>query len=488
VIVWDTSTRKVPLKQKITLEYAPRSYQLDLLKSMQAGVRMAVCVWHRRAGKDMTAFNWTITEAIRQAGVYYIFYPTYAQGKKILWNGIDATGKKFIDYVPEQLVISKNETDMSIKVRTHDDREALIQVIGTDKMDSIVGTNPRGCVFSEFSLQNPRGWDLMRPVLRENLGWAIFIYTPRGRNHGWRLYERAQGRPGWFTSLKTVNDTIRDSEVDKQQGRYLKPVVDEADLQEELETGMDPDLIQQEYFCSFQGALQGAYFGHLVEQARKDGRLERCPWNPDKGVITGWDIGIGDDTAIWFAQSRGRGVDLIDYDVASGKGLDYYVKLLKEKPYAYDLHILPHDVSAREWITGQKRVEALRKSLASSFGGSQRVKIAKKLPIDEQIDLTRRFFGRFNFDFLKTGPGIDALASYTKDWDEKHETWKDKPLHNWATHGASALMTLVIGYEDTSSTNRPRQTKMAAEFDEMNYENDKRRPRTYNSDFDPLGG
>jgi len=445
---------------------------------------MAVCVWHRRAGKDLTSFNWTITEAIRQAGVYYIFYPTYAQGKKILWNGIDATGRKFIDYVPKELEIGRNETDMAIKIRTHDDRESLIQVIGTDKMDSVVGTNPRGCVFSEFALQNPRGWDLVRPILRENRGWAIFIYTPRGRNHGWRLYERAKGRPGWFTSLLTINDTIRDSAIDKVQGRYLERVVDEVDLEEELETGMDPDLLQQEYYCSFQGALQGAYFGHLIERARLDGRIGKMPWNPNRGVITGWDIGIGDDTAIWFAQSKGLTVDLIDYHVASGKGLDYYVKVLKEKPYAYDLHVLPHDVSAREWITGRKRVEAMREMLKQNFGGSQRVKVAKKLPIDEQIDLTRRFFNRFNFDFAKTGPGIDSLASYTKEWDEKHETWKDKPLHNWATHGASALMTLVIGYEDTSGSGKPRQKKATSDFDEMAYE--KERPRTYRSDFDPM--
>lgn len=454
--------------------YKPRSYQLDLLHALQDGIRRAVCVWHRRAGKDLTGFNYMISQAIQIPGVYFYFFPTYAQGKKILWNGIDGQGRRFLDYIPRECIIGDpHETEMLIKLRTVSGAQSVFQIIGTDNCDSIPGTNPRGVVFSEYSLQNPRGWDLVRPILAENKGWAIFLYTPRGRNHGWSLYENTKGEPGWYVDLRDVTMTFRDGPDEDQT-----PVMTDADIAAERRTGMDEDLIQQEFFCSFSGAMQGAYFGKLVELAREQGRIrDNLPWDTSRLVNTAWDIGTGDENAIWLWQWAGPMIHLIDYIEDKGYGLPHYAKLLHKREWGYDLHIMPFDVKQREWTTEQQRVRAARQML----GG--RVKIAKKVPIDERIDMTRRMFNRFIFSRSTTGRGLDALTSYTKKWDEQRQVFSDTPQHNWASHGAEALCHLCVGFERDPGE-RPRQQRAAIDFDPMSDEAP--RQTQYSGDFDPM--
>lgn len=216
--------------------YTPRRYQVPFWQKMQSGTKRAVLVWHRRAGKDKTALNYTISQMFPEnggrIGTYYHFLPTYNQGKKIIWDGINFDGMKFMDHFPPELVASKNETEMQVTLTNG----SIYQVIGTDKMDNIVGTNPVGCVFSEYSLQNPKAWDLFRPILRENKGWALFIYTPRGRNHGKQLYEMAKNNPEWFCELRTVLDTEREDG---------SPIITAADIENDRKEGMDEQLIQR---------------------------------------------------------------------------------------------------------------------------------------------------------------------------------------------------------------------------------------------------
>src|SRR5258708_5546794 len=214
------------VKLEVPVNYKPRSYQRAFLDAMQERKR-AVLVWHRRAGKDKTTLNFTITKMLERVGLYYYFFPTYAQGKKILWDGIGKDGFAFMKHFPDEIVADRNETEMQIKLTNG----SIFQIIGTDKMDSIVGTNPIGCVFSEYALQNPKGWDLMRPVLRENGGWAVFVYTPRGKNHGHRLYDNVRKYPDrWYVSRLTIDDTYRDA-----PGEDKLPVVTAQMIQEDRE-------------------------------------------------------------------------------------------------------------------------------------------------------------------------------------------------------------------------------------------------------------
>ena len=233
---------------EITIPYnfEPRPYQAGLYNSIADGFRRAVAVWHRRSGKDKTLLNLIVKEAHKRTGIYYYFFPTYNQGRKVLWDGIDRDGFRYMGHIPEELRENTNQQEMKIKLKCG----SILQIIGTDNIDAIMGTNPVGCVFSEYSLQSPEAWDLIRPILAENGGWAVFNYTPRGRNHGFVLYEMAMNNKEWFTELLTANDT---------------GVVSEATIQAEREAGMSEAMIQQEFYCSFEASLSACFFTDALD-------------------------------------------------------------------------------------------------------------------------------------------------------------------------------------------------------------------------------
>ncbi|MGD0278253.1 MAG: hypothetical protein ABSC11_02980 [Smithella sp.] len=231
---------------KLPYNFTPRDYQVALCDCLENGYKRGVAVWHRRSGKDKTLLNLITKEAHKRIGVYYYFFPTYSQGRKALWDGIDRDGFKLLDHIPEEIRENTNHSEMKIKLKCG----SIIQIVGTDNIDSIMGTNPVGCVFSEYSLQNAEAWDLIRPILTENGGWALFNYTPRGRNHGFVLYEMAKHNPEWFCELLTVDDT---------------DVVTPAMIQAEREAGMSEAKIQQEFYCSFEASLDTCFFMGVLE-------------------------------------------------------------------------------------------------------------------------------------------------------------------------------------------------------------------------------
>ena len=400
-------------------EFVPRWYQKPLFNCIKNGYRRGVAIWHRRAGKDKTLLNLLVKESQKRVGAYYYFFPSYSQGRKILWDGMDRDGFRFLDHIPPEIREATNNTEMKIKLING----SLIQVVGSDNIDSIVGTNPVGCVFSEYSLQDPRGWDFIRPILRENGGWAVFNYTPRGHNHGYDLYQIALLNDKWFAERLKVSDTN---------------VLVDADIQEEREAGMDEDLIQQEYYCSFEAAVPGAYYAKQLSQAREEDRVSSVPWEDTALVNTAWDLGIGDNMAIWFFQIVGREIRLIDFYQNSGEGLRHYIEFLKTKPYMYGQHIAPHDIEIRELGTGKSR-----KEVAARMGIN--FEVAPRMTLDDGIEATRSIFSRCYFDAAKCTHGIDALASYRKDYDERNRVYRLHPVHDWASHPADAFRYLATG-------------------------------------------
>lgn len=356
-----------------------------------------------------------------RVGTYFYIFPTYTQAKKVLWDGRDRQGFPFMSHFPDELVAKKNETELRVELRNG----SSVQLIGSDNIDSVLGTNPVGCVFSEFALQDPKGWDYMRPILRENGGWAIFDYTPRGKNHGYSLYQMARDNPEWYAEILTVDDTkaISHEEID-------------ADRRE----GMSEELIQQEYYCSFEGVAFGAYYGKQLQQAEQEGRIANVPFETGIGVETWWDLGVGDSTAIWFTQSIGREIRVIDYYEASGEGLPHYAKTLQEKPYVYSRHHAPHDIEVRELGSGRSRRE-IAQNLGISFD------VVPNISIEDGIEAARALLSRCWFDKTKCERGLNALASYHKDWDEKLKTWRSQPKHDWASHAADAFRYLAVGHK-----------------------------------------
>lgn len=386
-------------------------------------------VWHRRAGKDKTLLNLTIKKMLERVGSYYYFFPTYAQGKKILWDGADRNGFKFLDHFPKELLDGKpNDSELKVKLKNG----SLFQIIGTDNYDSIVGTNPVGCVFSEYSLQNPNAWDFIRPILAENGGWAVFNFTPRGKNHGYDIYNQAQTN-GWFVQLLTADDT----------GVIPKEVL-EQERKEIIEKNGDDALFQQEYYCSFVASIQGAYYWKQVAEAEAEGRFADVPYDSMLPVHTVWDLGIRDSMAIGFYQRKGYELRKIDYIEVTGEGLPQVIKRLRERPYVYGKHFAPHDIQVRELGTGTSRIDTA-KSLGIDF------ELVPKLPVQDGIEQGRRWFKALRADKTNCKQWIRAIPQYTKEYDEEKHIFKDKPLHDWTSHAADEWRYAAIVAEQMTS-------------------------------------
>lgn len=414
-------------------KFEPREYQLPILRAFDRGIKRIIQLWHRRSGKDKLDLNIVIREMVEVVGIYYYFFPTYAQGKKALWDGIGKDGFKYIDHFPKELLDGKpNDTEMKIKMRNG----SLFQVIGTDDIDRVVGTNPRGCIFSEYSLQNPKAWDYIRPILAENKGWAIFNYTPRGKNHGFDLYEIALSNPKWFVSKLTIDDTH---------------VLSKEDIEEERISGMTEDMIQQEYYVSFTAAIQGAYYWKQYDEAEKKNRFTNVPYDPVLPVYTVWDLGVSDAMAIGFYQVVGTEVHMIDYYEHNNVGLPHYIKVLQDRGYVYGKHFAPHDVKAKELTTGKTRLETA-KTLGITF------EVVPQIGVQNGIDAGRGMFSRLWVDKEKCKEWLKLIPQYTKEYDEDNKIFKDNPNHDWTSHGADMYRyASVVIDKMVQSTGKARQ-------------------------------
>lgn len=398
---------------EITLPYkfTPRGYQIPILSAFDRGFKRIIQIWHRRSGKDKLDLNIIAREMQTKVGIYHYYFPTYSQGKKALWEGIGKDGFKYIDHFPKELIDgSPNHTEMKIRYKNG----SLFQIIGTDEIDRVMGTNPIGVVFSEYSLQNPKAWEYIRPILRENGGWAIFNYTPRGKNHGYDLVEMAKNNMQWYVSILTIDDTN---------------VLTDQDIQEEREAGMTEDMIQQEFYCSFTAAIMGSYYWKQCDEAEKAGRFGEVPYDPMLPVYTVWDLGISDAMSIGFFQINGLEVRMIDYVEQTGEGFPYFAKLLQDKKYVYAKHFAPNDIKVRELGTGKSRLETA-KALGIDF------EIVPDIGVQDGIDAGRALFSKLWVDKVKCADWLRLIPQYTKEYDEEKKVFKDKPLHDWTSHGA----------------------------------------------------
>lgn len=414
--------------------FTPRDYQIPFLGAMDDGCKRACLVWHRRAGKEVACFNWLIKQAFwHRVGTYVYFFPTTGLGRRILWDGVNKDGKKFIDYIPQEILDGRpNNVEMKVKLTNG----SIIQIIGTDQILN-VGINPVGCVFSEYSLQDPKCWNFIRPILRENKGWAIFNFTPRGKNHAFDLYLMAKNNPDWFCQRLTIDDT---------------GVLGEKDMDSERSEGMSEHLIQQEYYCSFDQGAEGAYYAKLLNKAELDGRLCHLPVEPNTSIDTYWDLGVSDETVILFAQNVGNQINIINMYRNQGEGLQHYAKVLQtaaeRHDYVYGTHFAPHDIQVRELGSGAQTRREIAKDLGINFT------VVPNIPIQEGIELVRGIFPRLWIDSDKCNFLIKAVENYHRGYNEKLNVYSDKPVHDWSSHAADALRYLAV------SQNKKRRGRM----------------------------
>jgi len=395
--------------------WRPRRHQMGIWNAMREGIRRAVLIWHRRAGKDSFSINFLCTEAMTTPGVYWHMLPTATQGRKVVWDNIDYYGRRVIDQAfPHAIRKRTNDNEMKIELING----SIFQVVGSDNFDSLVGANPRGVIFSEFSVANPRAWDFLRPILRENGGFAIFIYTPRGHNHGYRLYHNATDQ--WYKQILTVEDTYRDDGV--------TPIVTAEDIEEERRSGMSEEMIQQEFYCSFEGGFEGAYFTNEVNDIRKH-RLVHVPNDPYSFAMTAWDLGVQDKTAIGVFKrhpENGHPV-LMDAYEDRNKGLPHYISHVKSLPYNYHYHFGPHDLNKRDFVT-LRTVADRAADLGIMFD------VVPRDDLISGIDELRAFLKvLYVNDCPNNHHVLDMVGSYRREFDDKNQMFKDKPMHDYAS-------------------------------------------------------
>lgn len=427
--------------------WTPRSYQRPMWGAMESGVLRSFLLWHRRSGKDDNSLHYAATAAIQRPATYWYMLPQQNQVRRAIWEAVNPhSGRRRIEEAfPPAICRRKRSNDMVIELVNG----SMVHFLGSDSFDALVGSPPLGLVFSEYSLTNPSAWAFLRPILDENGGWAIFNMTPRGRNHGHAMYEYAIER-GWFVQVCTPDDT----------GVFTAQQL--ADAERELKALYGPDdgeaLYRQEYWCSFDAALVGAYYGKLLQAAELEKRICRVLVEPALPVNTAWDLGMDDSTAIWFYQLAGREIRLVDYLEGSGHGLDYYANELGKRSYTYGEHLLPHDVQVRELGTGKSRLEVLR-SL-----GLGRIRVIPAQSVADGINAVRVILPRCFIDREKCKDGLNALAMYRKEYDEERKIYKDKPFHDWTSHAADAIRQLALGLKERVS-NSKRPTTARRDYD-----------------------
>lgn len=433
------------MSEKIVIKldrFIARKYQLPLMDAIEnKGYKRVLGILPRRAGKDMMALNIAIRQCITKICIVYYIFPTYAQAKKAIWNNITIEGMRMLDYIPKELIASMNSQEMIIKFKNG----SVIQFVGSDNYDSLRGTNPYAIIFSEYSYQDPRAYVALRPILAANNGWALFISTPFGKNHLYDLFKIAQNSTDWFCYKLTLEDTnhIPFSEIEKERSEGL----------------MSEDMIQQEYYTSFDMGVEGAIYSKYINSIRIKGQIADVPWEPNHKVHTAWDIGVGaaggdDKTAIVFFQCVGQIVRVIDYYEGAGVGLDHYIKVINTKPYIYGIHLAPHDMKQRVWTEGAiTRIEKARQ-LGINFTLCDNP-AQPPISLMDGIETVRATFPKLWIDERNCVTLLKCLESYRRQWDADKGRYSDKPLHNWASDGADAVRYMCIGLHKTKPGTTP---------------------------------
>jgi len=398
--------------EHVEIPYAPRSQFLPLHNRTE---RYACVVAHRRAGKTVACVNELIKGAVtcdKPNPRFAYIAPLYKQAKDVAWQYLS-------DYtapIPgRDALVSELRVDLPNKGR--------VRLYGADNPDALRGIYLDGVVLDEFADMDPRLWsEVVRPALTDRKGWVIFIGTPKGHNAFYDVWQTAREADDWQAMMLKASET---------------GLID-ADELADAKADMSDDQYAQEFECSFEAAIVGAYYGQLMSQAEDEKRITDVPYEPALPVTTAWDLGRTDATAIWFVQHDGMKVRVIDFYANSGVGLDHYAKVLKEKPYAYDNYLLPHDVEVTELTTDRSRLETLR-----SLGVEPTV--VPKLPIDDGINAVRNLLPKCWFDRTKCEYGIEALKQYRREWDDRYKVFRPKPLHDWTSDPADAFRYLAVG-------------------------------------------
>lgn len=401
---------------EIIIPYAPRRVFWDFHDRKE---RWAVIVAHRRCGKTVACINDLIAKALQLQvphGRFAYVAPFLAQAKEVAWEYL----KRFA----APALADKNEAELWVELLNG----ARIRIHGADNPDRLRGAYLDGVILDEYADMRPSVWgEVIRPMLADRRGWATFIGTPKGRNEFFEIYERAGTRDGWYRVMLRASET----------GLIAQEELDEA------RQDMTPEEYEQEFECSFEAAILGAYYGKEIAQAERDGRIVDWDWDPDLPVHTAWDLGKGANMAVWLFQIVGHEIGIIDHiEGAHNETIPDIVKRLQAMDYPwrdnYDDWV-PHDAKVKELGTGRTRVETL-------IALGRRPRLVPDHTVMDGINAGRLIMSRCWFHKSKCADGIEALRQYRAEYDEKLRTFKNEPRHDWASHSADAYRYLAMAY------------------------------------------
>jgi hypothetical protein len=437
--------------------YVPRK-QLQNIHANKK--RFNVTILHRRAGKTLLWVNDIIDEAIRNPLLFpHYFYvaPTYGAAKQIAWEYFKYYAKNipFVEFKEGELkVVIKRPKGMMPKYNfnallTDEADEISIWLCGADNAEAKRGVYADGIMLDEYSEMNPVVYSqTFRPALSDRnklsilvrekygvdacreSGWAVFSGTPKGSNHLKEMYDVGVKNPEtWFTALLPVSHTklISDSEL------------------ESMKQTMGEDEFQQEMMCSFTAALTSFFFSNEMNLLASKNKITSVPYNPAYPVSTFWDLGISDDTAIWFIQKIGTSYHAIDYMSSPGKGIDWWIKEIHKKPYNYAKHYLPHDAAKRDFMTAKPLIEQVEQA-----GLRPVIMVSRVKRKQEAISQIRLILPLMTFDAETCYSGVECLKNYRREKDSENDIYKTTPVHNWASHGVDAFATFACGVSDSS--------------------------------------
>lgn len=391
-------------------------------------------VCHRRAGKTVACVAELVLSALvcgKQDGRYGYVCPQFNQAKDVAWIYI----KRLTADIPG---IQYNESEL----RADLPNGSRIRLYGADNPDRLRGLYLDGVILDEFADMRSSVWgEVVRPMLADRKGWAVFIGTPKGHNEFYDAYQDALTRPEWFTLMLRASNS---------------GLIDDAELMD-AKRGMTDDQFAQEFECSFEAAIAGAYYSKDINQDQ----ITDVPYDPAILVYTAWDIGYSDDTAIWFFQVTRNEIHVIDFYSANGYGVDHYATVLDSKGYEYaklgskPFLWLPHDARAKTFASGGKSTQEQFQTLGYTS------RITPELSLQDGIQALRMALPRMWFDHDKCRDGIEALKLYRREWDSDKKVFRDKPLHDWTSHAADAARYMAISWRELKPEEKKPEPKFA---------------------------
>jgi hypothetical protein len=383
-------------------------------------------VAHRRAGKTVACVNELVARAAysrKKRSRYGYFAPLLKQAKKISWEYLKEYTKNLSDKV--------SESELTVRLR-HNGAE--VSIYGADNPDSFRGLYFDGVVLDEYGDMHPGIWTkVILPALSDRRGWAVFIGTPRGKNHFYKVWKESNEKPNWWRFILRARESgiLPPEELELIQGEQTE------------------DEYLQEYECSFDAAVVGTYYSKIISKLESSGQIysDTAEFDDSSPVQVVSDLGYTDSTSLWFFQERVDGIALIDYEEHHSQGLDFYYTLLGAKPYTYSRFWVPHDAKAKTLASKRSVIEQLSDAfegvLKNKKSEDRVVRLVPNLGVNDGINAARLLLPSCYFH-SRTAEGVEALRAYRREFDEERKVFRDNPLHDWSSHGSDAFRYLCL--------------------------------------------